>query len=308
MYPNTTADSLRLRYRQPVAYQSPRRAARPDVVTRPQPRPAQPIQRVTQQPQATPALASLPAAAPPKAEPADHFRLNLHDVPAAPVKRSRYLVKPHRGLQYTVVAMSVALFVLGGYVSFTGFKSNQAVAQVINQEPSTEEQAAPAVTAPSEDDINDYQVAADMPRFITIDSLGVKARVKSLGAKANGQITSPSNVHDAGWYNGSAKPGTPGAALLDGHVSSWTTNGVFYNLKKLTSGDAVSIERGDGSKLTYRVIKTEIANTEALNMANVLKPAPGVKEGLNLITCTGKVKPGTSEFEQRLVVYTERVN
>ena len=42
-------------------------------------------------------------------------------------------------------------------------------------------------------------------------------------------------------------------------------------------------------------------------MSQVLSPVNPTKPGLNLITCTGQVISGTSEFNERLVVYTSLV-
>jgi hypothetical protein len=42
-------------------------------------------------------------------------------------------------------------------------------------------------------------------------------------------------------------------------------------------------------------------------MDQVLVPANANKPGLNMMTCTGEVIKGTSEFNERLVVYANLV-
>jgi sortase (surface protein transpeptidase) len=129
------------------------------------------------------------------------------------------------------------------------------------------------------------------------------ARVLQVGITKDGALATPSNVFDSAWYKQSAKPGQPGATLIDGHVSSWTTNGVFYGIKKLVAGDTITIERGDGTKLDYSVVKTMTYQADAVDMASLIKPVTAGKSGLNLITCGGKYDTKSGEFTQRIAVF-----
>jgi len=146
-------------------------------------------------------------------------------------------------------------------------------------------------------------VAPGMPRYIIIPKLSVKARVLSVGLTKDGAVGTPTNVYDTAWYNGSAKPGQAGASLIDGHVSSWTTHGIFYGLYNLQPGDNFSIELGNGSQLNYRVVKSATYSADSVDMAAVLSPIDPSAPGLNLITCSGTVLPGTSEFNKRIVIF-----
>ncbi len=216
---------------------------------------------------------------------------------------------------WAVASMAALVFGVGLLVSLQGWKTNhQAVAVVTHlaQSVATQTVSADAATVPStvqppSNDLSSYTVAPDKPRFISIGKIGVHARVLSLGLTADGALATPGNVFDAGWYNRSSLPGQPGAMVIDGHVSSWTTNGVFYDLKKLAAGDLVYIERGDGQKFTYKVVKAVLYDADTVDMQALTQPATAGKPGLNLITCAGKVKPGTSEFTQRLAVFTEQL-
>ncbi|HSW65644.1 MAG TPA: class F sortase [Bacillota bacterium] len=225
-------------------------------------------------------------------------------------------VRPRRAWKaWAVAGMAAVIFGIGLFVSVQGWKTNhQAVAAVTHLAQSVATQTASADTAtvpstaqPSTNDLSSYNVAPDKPRYITIDKIGVHARVLSLGLTADGALAVPGNVFDAGWYNRSSLPGQPGAMVIDGHVSSWTTNGVFYDLKKLAAGDTLSIERGDGQKFTYKVVRTVLYDAESVDMQALTQAITAGKPGLNLITCAGKVKPGTSEFTQRLAVFTEQL-
>ena len=88
--------------------------------------------------------------------------------------------------------------------------------------------------------------------------------------------------------------------FIYGHVSSWTADGVFYNLHKLKAGDNIVITRGDNTSYTYTVIKSRIYPYNNVPMNTVLAPVNSDMPGLNLMTCTGSVIKGTSEFNERL--------
>jgi LPXTG-site transpeptidase (sortase) family protein len=227
----------------------------------------------------------------------------------------------HSKGQLGIVAMACLIFLIGVTVSLqTLFVNNATTAKVAaiskktdavtpatNDAASSRAVAAPSTVKPSAATVANYAVAPNLPRYLDIPELGVHARVLSLGILASGALATPNNVHDVGWYNSSSQPGQPGAMLLDGHVSSWTTNGVFYGIKKLKAGDLMKVTRGDGVAFTYRVVKTQLYDADTVDMNAAVRPITPGKPGLNLITCTGQVKPGTSEFKQRVMVFTEQI-
>jgi LPXTG-site transpeptidase (sortase) family protein len=96
--------------------------------------------------------------------------------------------------------------------------------------------------------------------------------------------------------------------LIDGHISSWTAHGVFYGLNTLKPGDQMKIERGDGTIFTYSVVTTKIFSANNVNMQSAITPINSAKPGLNLISCSGDVIPGTSEFNERIIVYGSLIN
>jgi sortase (surface protein transpeptidase) len=197
----------------------------------------------------------------------------------------------------------IGIMLWGMYSSWQAWQDDhQAVAQV-RQLLTTDPTAVPATIQPTADEFANYQVAAAMPRYLYIPKLSVKARVKPLSTTPNNHIAAPSNIYDTGWYTGSAWPGQSGATLIDGHISSWTTPGVFYNLKSLRPGDDITIEKGDGTLLNYKIVKSVTYNVDSLTSDVLLQPIDVNRPGLNLITCAGAVGKGTNEFDERLVVY-----
>jgi LPXTG-site transpeptidase (sortase) family protein len=204
--------------------------------------------------------------------------------------------------------MAVLLFVFGVGVGVLQLNTNQkAEAQVRTLAAHAEandgslDGGAPSEAKP-EGDIASYRVSPASPRVIAIPKIGVEARVLSLGVTSDNALKSPSNIHDAGWYNGSATPGELGAVLINGHVHGPTKPGVFYNLKKLEEGDKITVTRGDGKVFTYSVVKSQSYTKDNVDMGAAFNSATPGKPGLNLITCDGSYD-GEGNYDKRLIVF-----
>ncbi len=214
---------------------------------------------------------------------------------------------------WLITSMAMILFIAGMTVIIQGFLTNKAietqsggstVSARSTGSSSEGTQDKPSETAPAASSIAQYAVAPDSPRLLIVPKLGIKSRVKALDVDNNNNLQAPTNIYDVGWYSSSAKPGeSVGATLLDGHVSGPTNKGVFYGLKTLEAGDQMSIERGDGKIINYRVASKEAFPKDQVNMAKALVSVNSAKPGLNLITCTGKYVPSEKTFDQRLVIY-----
>jgi len=152
----------------------------------------------------------------------------------------------------------------------------------------------------------DYTVAADLPRALYISKISVAARVLPMSLNPDNSIQAPINIFDSGWYTGSVKPGEDGAMLIDGHS---TTDGraLFGKLDTLVMGDTIELEKGDGAKLTYKVVYKETVNKDAVDMKKVLRPYGNAQRALNLITCSGAWNDEENTLAQRTLIYTEQV-
>ncbi len=207
-----------------------------------------------------------------------------------------------------MISMAVILFATGVIIALISLRTNQNVkAQVKVLAKNTSDSEGGANSGlPAEGNkpnVDSYKVAAALPRVITIEKLGVKARTLSLSLDKDNALKAPSNIFDTGWYNGSAKPGEAGAMVIDGHVSGPTQKGVFYNIKNLKPGDLIKIERGDGKTYSYKVTGTTAYDADNVDMAKLMTSSVPGKAGLNLITCGGKFNSKTNKFEQRIVVF-----
>lgn len=155
--------------------------------------------------------------------------------------------------------------------------------------------------------IDNYKVDADKPRYITIPALGVeKARVQSVGLNEAKQIDTPANISDTAWYDESALPGQGfGVVVINGHNGGITRNGVFAGLDRLKLDDEIIIERGDGKKLTYKVVENRTETLEEANktgLKRLMEPYDTSKEGLGLITCAGNWIPRDKVFDKRVLL------
>jgi LPXTG-site transpeptidase (sortase) family protein len=205
-----------------------------------------------------------------------------------------------------LVVAAILIGAVGAYRAWSQHEDNKDTQQPSQHSISAQGESPPNTKKPTPSEYETYSVPAANPRYIIIQKISVKAMIKSLGLTADSSIMAPSNVFDAGWYNKSALPGEKGAMVIDGHVSSWDSHGIFYDLKKLKPRDTITIQRGDGREFTYRVVRSATYDADKVDMNAVLSPVSG-KPGLNLITCDGKVIRGTNEFDKRVVIFTELI-
>ena len=146
-------------------------------------------------------------------------------------------------------------------------------------------------TPPTETEVREYIVAADRPRYLTIDKLKIRnARILAMGVNNKGELDTPRNIFDVGWFQNSGKPGQGGTMLIDGHNGGPHVHGVFKDLPNLVSGDLITVERGDGAIYTYEVVENNsvlLSESDAY-MATALKSPERGTESLTLISCTGE--------------------
>ena len=144
---------------------------------------------------------------------------------------------------------------------------------------------------PTEEEVYEYVVAADRPRYMTIEALGIyNARVLPMGLTDNNALDTPRNIFDVGWYQESGKPGQGGTMIIDGHNGGPHVHGVFKDLPELSEGDIIVIERGDGLKYSYKVYENKeilLSDADQYMSTAAKSPIPG-KESVTLITCSGE--------------------
>lgn len=162
-------------------------------------------------------------------------------------------------------------------------------------------------TEPTEQQIVEYVVAPEKPRYFSIPYLGIhNARIVELGLKGQGEMATPYNIYDVGWYTGSGSvlPGQRGVSVMNAHGGD-LGYGIFRSLPKLPVGETIRVEMGDGRVFTYRVVEsvTKMIGDEANQyMATAFTPLDSTGNTLTLITCTGDWLQTSWTYNKRLFV------
>lgn len=212
--------------------------------------------------------------------------------------------------QVAMWVLILATLLVGAYVTWASFMASKAIDGAVNGQPASSSRGVggPDSRDETRPDIDGYRVAPDMPRTITIESLGVYARVIPLDTEQSNRLAAPNNIFDTGWYDGSVKPGSgSGAALIDGHRSGMTKAGIFERIGQLNSGDNITIERGDGELISYSVVTKETMPYQDVDMLKALTPIKEGKESLTLISCSGEWDEGANTNVTRDIVYATRI-
>ena len=160
---------------------------------------------------------------------------------------------------------------------------------------------------PSQDDILNWMVSSDHPRFLSIAAIGLgKTRVETVGRNPQDAVDIPVNIWNAAWFNESALPGVTGTGLYDCHTFFGVGTGVCDNLKYLKYGDEIVIERGDGIKYTYSTVEVKNMTVgEANSYMNTLMSVPdgyGATQSISIITCAGNFNMSTQTSDRRLTI------
>lgn len=155
---------------------------------------------------------------------------------------------------------------------------------------------------PTDTEVSEYTVAPDRPRYLNIPSIGLsQARIVEIGIKTNGELSTPYNIYDIGWYNEGGLPGSNQVVVMDAHGGA-PGIGAFGNLPQIKHGDEIRIEMGDGREFTYSVVDTatKALGEEANNyMTEAFESPEEGKGSLTLITCTGVYWTSSRTYSHR---------
>lgn len=152
----------------------------------------------------------------------------------------------------------------------------------------------------------------EIPRF------KVDAPVEAINfVPGTNQLATPSDPHDAGWYDQYAKPGFGGNAVFSGHVDYWPDIiGPFNKLSLLAADDEIVVHMKDGPTYRYRVIAVHRYPEATIPMGDLIWPKdrPAEEEWITLITCGGRFQSydpsrpsGPGQYLDRDVVVAQRV-
>ena len=253
--------------------------------------------------QETPSVEPTKVIAPKSTAPRSPFISELVPAPKLTIRRPPF-IRRLISAKAAVGALAVCLVAFSVYVSFDALWVNQQARAEGQQAHGSVQGDAPRIdeTPLPPNAIDTYKVAPNLPRVIRIESINVTARVLRLGVTTDNSLDTPKNSNDAGWYEGSAKPGEAGAMIVNGHYSGLTQPGVFHKLEKLKAGAFITIEKGDGTVLKFAVKKVEKMPASKVPMDQLLVSPDPKAQSLNLITCSGTFDAKNETYDQRVVV------
>ncbi len=139
------------------------------------------------------------------------------------------------------------------------------------------------------------------PSRIRIPALGIDRRPVPLGVLDDGSLEAPHRYFDVGWWKDGPPPGSPGNAVVVGHVDSMTGPAVFYGLASLQRGDQVTVTRRDATAVQFRVRSATRFPVKDFPARRVYRrDGP---PGLVLITCGGKYDQAAGRYLDNVVVF-----
>ena len=146
----------------------------------------------------------------------------------------------------------------------------------------------------------------DRPTKVRIASIGVDATIIDLGLNPDRTLEVPEDIRLTGWWTGRSVPGEDGPSIVVGHIDSAAQGaGVFFRLRELDVGDAIYVERSDGSVAEFRVTETELVLKDEFPTEKVYGSTEGSQ--LRLITCGGSFDRSARSYLGNLIVYAEHV-
>lgn len=142
----------------------------------------------------------------------------------------------------------------------------------------------------------------DLPRQLRIPALNIDTSVLHVGINADGNMATPGNFVDTGWYKYGTVPGFVGSAVIDGHVdNALALAGVFKNLENLKPGDNIYVDTASSTQLRFVVEEVVAYPVAEVPLERVFNAKD--KARLNLITCAGNWNQSQKQYSERLVVY-----
>lgn len=208
-----------------------------------------------------------------------------------------------RSLPYLLLGIGTFITTFAGLHLWSWYEATHGASDPPN--PSTV--VSYSTEKPSETKPNgEYIVAADQPRSIKIPKIGSEGFIQKVGTDQDKRIAVPTNIHFAGWYQNSVKPGDKGLSIIDGHVGGRYSSAIFSKLSSINNGDEIRIEYGNGSIRLFKVIdKQSLALDKSADF--LFQKRKYVDNQLNLVTCDGTYDKKAKTFDNRLIIVAKRI-
>lgn len=142
---------------------------------------------------------------------------------------------------------------------------------------------------------------AAAPVRLVVPRLGLDTSLIRLGLDRSGALQVPVSPYAVGWYADGPAPGSVGPAVLAGHVDSKRGPGVFYRLREMRPGDAITVRAADGRSFHFTVTSVARYPKSAFPTADVYGPTPFPE--LRLVTCGGTFDWVRHHYRDNVVAY-----
>lgn len=148
-------------------------------------------------------------------------------------------------------------------------------------------------------------LARSRPIHLWIPTLNLSVPLSVLGLEPNGAVQVPTNFNEPGWYKFGPTPGQRGSAVILGHVDTFRGPAVFFYLRNLRPGNAVTVQLADHQLVHFAVIGLRMYTKGQFPERVVYGPRS--YSALQLVTCGGVFDHATGHYLSNLVVYTKRI-
>ncbi|MBT2387250.1 class F sortase [Streptomyces sp. ISL-11] len=142
------------------------------------------------------------------------------------------------------------------------------------------------------------------PLKLSIKAIGLQAPVEGHGLDPLGGVEAPpyDRANSVAWYQEGPQPGTPGAAVIVGHVDTQKAPAVFAGLSILKRGNKIRVDRTDGITAEFTIDDISLVPNDQFDADKVYGPREQDRAELRLITCGGVYDRTRRAYNANLVV------
>lgn len=235
-------------------------------------------------------------------------KVKLKEIVKSKKKKSEFIENPENQ-KSVIYSFAIGFSLMFIFVSSLFGRANRAeeVFVEVDKEETAINTTAEVYAIPSEEFPSEYYfVASDFPKEINIPATNISGFVQQVGTDKDNKMAYPNNIHMAGWYIHSVKPGEKGLSIMNGHVNGMYNQGIFYDLDLTLEGEEFTVIFGDGIERRFRIIDKVLASEPEANDILFSKRLD-IESQLNLITSIETLNGDTETYNRRLIVISEMI-
>lgn len=190
----------------------------------------------------------------------------------------------------------------GAWLSYQGMRTSAP------PQPTAADAVRPSTTGtPRSPDPGPAPLPDSPPTRIRIPEIRVNAAITGLSLDSSHHLQVPplGTPNLAGWYTGSASPGSEGNAIVLGHVDNQHGPAVFYNLGALHKGDTIHIDRKDHHTAVFSIDAIQVYAKDTFPSNTVYGDT--ARPEIRLITCGGGFSKATDHYLGNVVVFAHLI-